>query len=311
MKTMNIRLRQLRVFKLIVETGTVSEAAQAINLGQSSVSKTLASLEEELGFLLFDRIGRRLKLSQQGQIFYRKIENALETIEGIETTVRDIRDNQGQRLRIAAIGPLLHSKLIPETLTRFAQQKPDFNYSVDMIPRIEMEDYVAQRLTDIGFTLLPVETNQLNFRPIATVNAVAAVPANHVLANREILRPADLTEAHIVMPKPMVRVRGLVEASFIESGVNLRVKTQVTSAICAIHLIAQGMGIGILDPFTVSGMKAANITVIPWEPEIKLSYGVIWPKSRSLSESEEELIIICEQVAQTLTAGLPNEACLT
>ena len=56
----------------------------AINLGQSSVSKTLASLEEELGFLLFDRIGRRLKLSQQGQIFYRKIENALETIEGIE-----------------------------------------------------------------------------------------------------------------------------------------------------------------------------------------------------------------------------------
>ncbi len=305
MKYMNIRLRQLRVFKLIVETGTVSEAAQAINLGQSSVSKTLASLEEELGFLLFDRIGRRLKLSQQGQTFYRKIENALETIEGIETTVRDIRDNQGQRLRIAAIGPLLHSQLIPQTLTRFSQQEPEFNYSVEMIPRIEIEDWVAQRLTDIGFTLLPVETSQLNFKPIAIVKAVAAVPKNHELARKKVLCPNDIGDAHIVMPKPMVRVRGLVEASFIESGVNLRVKTQVTSAICAIHLIANGMGIGILDPFTVSGMRSADIKVIPWQPEIKLNYGVIWPKSRSLSESEAALIAICEQVAEGLIAGFP------
>ena len=305
MKIMNIRLRQLRVFKLIVETGTVSEAAQAIHLGQSSVSKTLASLEEELGFLLFDRIGRRLKLSQQGQTFYRKIENALETIEGIETTVRDIRNNQGQRLRIAAIGPLLHSRLIPETLARFSQQHPEFNYSVDMIPRIEIEEWVTQRLTDIGFTLLPVETSQLNCKPIAIVNAVAAVPKNHVLANKDFLSPADIGDAHIVMPKPMVRVRGLVEASFIESGVNLRVKTQVTSAICAIHLIASGMGVGILDPFTVSGIKSEDIKIIPWHPEIKLSYGVIWPKSRSLSNSEEALIMNCEQVAKRLIASFP------
>ena len=302
---MNIRLKQLRIFKLIVETGTVSEAAQALNLGQSSVSKILASLEEELGFLLFDRIGRRLKLSQQGQMFFRKIENAIETFESIETTAKDIRDNQGKRLRISAIGPMLHSQLIPESLSRFSRERPEFSYSVDMVPRIEIEDWVAQRLADIGFTMLPVKTGQLNFKTLAVVNAVAAVPIDHELASRSFLTPNDIGDSHIVMPKPMVRLRGLVEASFIESGVNFRVKTQVTSAICAIQLIAHGMGIGILDPFTVSGMRSDNIKVIPWQPEIKLSYGVIWPKSRSLGSSEAEFIDTCETVVNGLVKEFP------
>jgi len=154
---MNIRMRQLRVFKSVVESGTVSEAAQSLFLTQSSVSKTLASLEEELGFLLFDRIGRRLKLSREGRLFYTKIENAIETFEDIQLAATDIRDNQGRRLRVCAIGPML-TRLVPSALEVFSRKHADFNFSVDLIPRIEIEEWMAQRHADLGFTLLPVET---------------------------------------------------------------------------------------------------------------------------------------------------------
>lgn len=298
---MNIRMRQLRVFKAVVEAGTVSEAAQLLSLTQSSVSKTLAALETELGFLLFDRIGRRLKPSREGKLFYKKIENAIETFEGIQTAAEDIRDNQGRRLRVCAIGPMLCSQFVPQVLTTFSQKHTDFNFSVDLVPRIEMEDWMSQRHSDLGFTLLPVETTQLNFQSLATVNAVAILPKGHKLSNHDSLGPTDLTNEHLIMPRPAVRIRGLVDASFVEAGVNLTARTQTTSAVSVAHLVTSGLGVGILDPFTVTGMQTQSIVALPWRPEIKLNYGVIWPKTRTLSPHELEFIELAQSVAATLT----------
>lgn len=301
---MNIRMRQLRVFKAVVEAGTVSEAALLLSLTQSSVSKTLAALEAELGFLLFDRIGRRLKPSREGRLFYKKIENALETFDGIQTAAQDIRDNQGKRLRVCAIGPMLCSQMVPRALTEFSAAHPDFNFSVDMIPRIEIEEWMSERHSDLGFTLLPIETSQLNFEVLASVTAVAIVPKGHALENRDFLEPKDCVDEHLILPRPAVRVRGLVEASFVEAGVNLSVKTQTTSAISTSHLVGNGLGIGILDPFTATGIQQGEIVLIPWKPAIKLSYGVIWPKSRSLTSSERAFIDISKRVAADVTENL-------
>ncbi len=300
---MNIKMRQLRVFKSVVESGTVSGAADTLSLTQSSVSKTLAALEAELGFLLFDRIGRRLRLSHQGRLFYGRIENAIDTFTNIQTAAEDIRDNQGRRLRIAAIGPILFSRLVPKALARFSKMYPDYFFSVDMIVRIEIEDWTAQRNADLGFTLLPVETSQLNFRPVASGEIVAIVPKGHPLADRPKLSPKDVADEHIIMPGPGVRVRGLVETSFVEAGVNLRVRTQTTTMVSVVHLVASGLGIGIVDPFTVSGIDQRDIVVIPWEPALRLNYGVIWPKFRTLSRVEEEFIDIVRSVARDANLG--------
>lgn len=299
---MNIRMRQLRVFKAVVEAGTVSEAGLLLSLTQSSVSKTLAALEEELGFLLFDRIGRRLKPSREGRLFYKKIENALETFDGIQTAAHDIRDNQGKRLRVCAIGPMLCSQLVPGALTEFSKTYPDFNFSVDLIPRIEIEEWMTERHSDLGFTLLPVETSQLNFEVLASVNAVAIVPTGHSLEKRRFLQPSDCIDQHLILPRPAVRVRGLVEANFVEAGINLSVRTQTTSAVSTSHLVGNGLGIGILDPFTATGIQNGRIVLIPWKPDIKLSYGVIWPKSRKLTSHEQAFIDIAKRFAVQISA---------
>jgi len=91
-----------------------------------------------------------------------------------------------------------------------------------------------------------------------------------------------------------------VEASFVESGINLRVQTQTTSAISTVHLVASGLGISIVDPFTVTGLQKDRIVAIPWIPSIRLTYGVIWPKYRSLGESELEFIEIAKRQAAEL-----------
>ena len=211
---MNIRLRQLRAFKAIVENASVSEAAVALGLTQSSVSKMLAGFEAELGFALFDRVGRRLHLTEQGRQFYRRTDNAIELLDSIRTAAEDIRDNVAARFRVTAIGPLSMSGFLPGVLRQLGTEFPEFRFSVETKVRAEIEDWVVGQHADVGLTLLPVRRGQLSSRIFASVQAVAILPKGHPLAGRNRLSPAEISDADIIMPRPAVRLRNLVEASF-------------------------------------------------------------------------------------------------
>ncbi|MDO6732612.1 LysR family transcriptional regulator [Marinovum sp. 2_MG-2023] len=287
---MNIRMRQLRAFRAIVETGSVSEAADHLGLTQSTVSKMLAGFEADLGFDLFERVGRRLRLSEQGRMFLERTGYAIDLLEDIQSIAEDIRDNQGRRVRICAIGPTVFSRLIPEAIAHFVSENPGFSFLIEMKTRAVIEDWVIKRQSDIGITLLPVDHGQLDSRSIATVSAVAVVSNGHPLANRKELSPSDLVGESIIIPKRSVRLRGLVEAGFIQQGVELQPLIETSTGISALHLAAQGLGVTVVDPFTVTGVDTRDLCVIRWRPETQLDYGVIWPRHRSLTRQETDIV---------------------
>ena len=297
---MSIRLRQLRAFKAIVEHGSVSEAAATLGLTQSTVSKVLAALELEIGFKLFDRAGRRLGLSEQGQLFYQQTVNAIDLLEGIQSAAADIRENVSARFRVAAIGPLLMSSFLPRVLAGFAKEFPQYRFTVETKTRAEIGDWVANQHTDIGFTLLPVQQRQLQSRTVARVRAVAIVPAGHDLSDRPFLKPRDTRNTCLVMPRSSVRLRHLVEASFIQAGIDLRPSFETSNAVSTANLVAEGLGIAIVDPFTVTGIPPWKIKALPWEPTTILDYGMIWPGSRSLKSHERRLLEIASDIAEEL-----------
>ena len=303
---MNIRLRQLRAFKAIVENASVSEAAVALGLTQSSVSKMLAGFEAELGFALFDRVGRRLHLTEQGRQFYRRTENAMELLDSIRTAAEDIRDNVAARSRITAIGPLSMSGFLPRVLRQLGAEYPEFRFSVETKVRAEIEDWIVGQHADVGLTLLPVRRGQLSSRTFASVHAVAILPKGHPLAGQNCLSPAAIAEADIIMPKPAVRLRNLVEASFVQAGVELRPRYETSNAVSTASLVAAGNGIAVIDPFTVTGTPPGKIRVLPWEPVTVLNYGTIWSGSRALAAHERRLHEMAESVAQDLARSERN-----
>ena len=293
---MNIRLRQLRAFKAIVETGSVSAASVSLGLTQSSVSKLLAGFEEELGFQLFERIGRRLRLSEQGRLFLDRASTAIDLLEDIQSEAIDIRDNQGKRLRLCAVGPLIHSHVIPQALASFAQKHPDFAFSIEMKKRIEIEEWIIQRHSDIGFTLFPIDPTQLNARTLANVHPVVAMRRDHPLAGRAVIEPKDLRDVDLIMPKGSVRLRGVLEADFVQANVHLRPRFETSNAITTVHLIAHGNGVAIIDPFSISGSPNPDLKILKWAPETVLSYGMIWPNFRNLTHFEEDFFQAAKDV---------------
>lgn len=305
---MNIRLRQLRAFKAIVETGTVSSAAMVLGLTQSSVSKILSGFELDLGFALFDRKGRRLTLSEKGRAFYREVGNAIEMLESIEVTARDIRNDKRTRLRIAGIGPLALSGFLPEVLARFETKYPGFDFTIEQKTRVEIEAWIANQHAELGFTLLPVRSEQIGHTFIAAVRALAIVSVDHPLADAGPLSPETVADADLVMPKQSVRLRRLIDANFIQAGVPLRPRYETSNAITTAQLVRKINGIAVVDPFTLTGMPLDQIKVLRWNPEIVLNYGAIWSLAKPPRAAVTGMINVATEVARELDGILPQQA---
>ena len=301
----NIRLRQLRAYQAIMNAGTVSDAAESLFLSQSSVSRLLASLELEIGFQLFDRRGRRLVPSVEGRRFYQRIEGTLAAIDDISTIAEDVRQSQGLRLRICAIGPLLFSRFLADALKRFSDRYPETMFTVEQRRRIEIEEWMSSRQADLGLTLLPVDSPSVSVEPIATVAAVAIVPPRHPLAGRDTLEPDDLFGQPVILPRQSVRLRQMADSALLSSGVRFGALSETSSALASCHMVAQGLGIGISDPFSVAGLPEDAVRVARWLPELKLTYGAIWLRSRPPSRQTLDLIGQLKAVADEITTKMP------
>ena len=288
----NIRIRQLKAYQATVSTGSVTAAADLLSVTQPAVSRALATLEANLGFQLFDRRGRHLVHSERGRRFYRLIETTLTGLDELSDIVEDIRLERNSPLRVSAIGPLLFSELVPTALARFQAGHPTLRLDVSWVDRLDIEDWIVNRKSDVGLTLMPVEHPLLEAREFVSVNAVAVLPKNHALAAKSKIGPSDLRDESIIIPNRRIRLRQLADKCMLEAKHPLPIAIETSTAVTSCHLVAAGLGIGISDPFSASGICQDRIVVRPWHPSITMSYAAIWLKSRSLSEHSAELIDI-------------------
>ena len=95
-----MNIKGLRAFQKIMETGTLSAAAKALNVSESALSRQLSLLEAELGLTLFSRDKRRLVATNEGEQFFREAERILDAIAQVPQLVRDIKTSNLSRMRI-------------------------------------------------------------------------------------------------------------------------------------------------------------------------------------------------------------------
>lgn len=304
-KPMHIRLRQLEAFVATVDAGSVTGAAKDLNLTQSSASKLLTGLEETVAFPLFDRVGRQMRLTDQGRVFLVQARKTLQSFEDIQRVGSDLHKNLGRRLRIAAIVPLTSDTLTPKAISDFLAVYPEYAISIQTKSRISIDEWIASGQSDIGFTLLPCSHAGLATLAMKPVNAVAIIPAGHALAGKDYLEPADLQSERIIMPHSTARVRALVDGQFASAGYRLVPQIETSSAIAAGQLVSHGVGVSVLDPFSCQSIPQDKVHVLPWRPETPMTYGMIWSNARKLTQAEQRFFdLMAKMVADYSTEPL-------
>ncbi len=285
-----IRLRQLRAYQAIMVAGSVSGAADRLNMTQPAVSRQLAALEDTLGFRLFNRrSGGPMQPTRTGIQFFKAMEGTLARLDDLPMIAREIAERSREWLRIAATPPLINSRLLADALRLFGSENENVRLMLEPRHRLDIEEWVVSRQVDLGLALLPVENPMIEAVPLITRNAVAVVHEDHPLAAREVISPADLRGERLILPSRQP-LRNFIDPALSSTDAKLDIFIESASAITCCRYAAEGFGVAICDPFSPTAFIGARIKTLDWKPDISLTYGAIFTKENKESDIVKKII---------------------
>ncbi len=273
---MKLNFRHLEAFKAVVETGTVSQAAEILQVSQPAVSKLIANFERAIGFATFDRVRGRLAPTPEGVMLYKEIERAFVGIRQISQAAQDIRELRHGRLLLGVM-PALSNGFIQEVITAFLAERPNVTVTMHARSSLNIIERLAVQQLDLGVIAGGLDHPGVRAEFLCRVEAVCILPPNHRLADRKIVEAADLEGESFISLTTLDRIRPRIDHPFQEANVrrSIRIDTPMSGSACA--FVAKGAGVSIVDPFTAHEFLNAPIVVKPFRPAIHLDFDVCFP----------------------------------
>lgn len=248
-----MELRQLQYFLAIAECENMTQAAKMIHISQPSLSANLRDLEQELGFQLFNRMGKRLELNDSGRYYAKRVQEALDILEEAQKTACDNAHVRDRIVNCAVEIPVGHAG---ELLRTFYDLYPD------ILVRMGYPDSstFSQQVIDIKLFGSPLKLEEDNTILLGKEQYVAILPSNHPLANEEHFKLAMLRDEQFILTNPS-DLRNTVTEMCHEAGFepNIVAETQLYSE--ALSLVESGIGCTIGTTFTWLGHHHFNIAV--------------------------------------------------
>src|SRR5215472_6055991 len=243
-----MELRHLRYFVAIGEEENYRRAAQRLNVAQTALSTQIQDLEVELGFKLFDRLPRGVKLSAAGKLFLEDARRILREVNEAAARAARVARGQSGTLRVGFTENASYRGVVPESLRRFRERQPEAE--LQLTPATSLEQIEATRSggLDAGFVFnMPKADAELDQIPVALQHVELAVPKGHPLIKLKKLRLRDLADASFVwFPRreaPAFYDR-LTHECFRGGLKSPRIVQEGLNEATILSLVSHGMGVG-------------------------------------------------------------------
>ena len=210
-------LEQLRIFIAVAEREHITRAADALHLTQSAVSSAVTALEAGYGLTLFDRVGRRIVLNQNGQAFLPEAKAVIARAKAAAAALADLSNLSRGQLSIMA-SQTIGSYWLPRRLVAYRQKFPGIEISVALTNTERVADGIESGTAEIGLVEGVVDRGSLSSAAIATDEMSIVVGRNHPWYGRVALTDADLLAAKWVVREPGAGTRGAFDAMMKSHG---------------------------------------------------------------------------------------------
>ena len=260
---MSMNLNHLAIFHAVAEAGSMTLGAEALDISQPAVSKQVQELERALGVHLFDRIGRRVHLSQAGEILAGYARQLFALAREAESAIADLRAVGKGRLVVGA-STTIGAYLLPGVLAEFRRRHPN----VELLVEIENTEQVHRRLAwlelDVGLTEGFVEEEDLEAEVFHRDELVVIAAPGHRLARKPRVPVSALREEPFVLREPGSGTRSVEERALARLKLPVRVAMALGSTEAIKRVVAEGVGLAIVSRLAVRAECAAGtLAVLP------------------------------------------------
>ncbi|RWO05805.1 MAG: LysR family transcriptional regulator [Mesorhizobium sp.] len=271
-----MNLHDVDVFNAIIITRGAGAAATLLDTSQPAISRSLAKLEAELGFKLFDRIRGRLVATREGELFHAEVKANLVGLDRLKLRAAQIKEVGTGTIRVASLSALGHG-LVPRAIVAFSRKHPQVRISYQVRTSNVVRDLVASGSFDIGLAADEVDTSGVLHSVFNTPRAVCVMPKNHRLAEKAVITPTDLANEAFLALSPEDTVRVAMDKVFAAHGVRPRILIETPYGLTIAILAAKGMGIGLVNPSVITDRMIAGIIATPFEPAVHFRALILRP----------------------------------
>jgi DNA-binding transcriptional LysR family regulator len=271
-----VNLRQIEAFYSVMRCGTVVGAAQMMSVTQPAISRSIALLELRIGYNLFERRGRKLLATPEGEAFFREIEPIYGSLDRIAQAAQDIGQLRAGELRIATL-PALSLGVVPRAVAEFLADRPKVKVYIQTLPSRQIADQIATRQFDVALVELPLSKSSISIEPLEPVPICAVIPRNHPLAQKKRISLAELAGERMILLSQHSYIRYQIEDAFAKQHISPNVVLETPNSLVACALVAAGVGISLISKVTALPFQGDEVVVVPLQEQLASRCAIIFP----------------------------------
>ncbi len=292
-----MEIRHLKTFLTVAKLLSFNKAADRLHYAQSSISAQIQALEAELGLQLFDRLGRRILLTEAGERLIQYAEKIIDLADETLTEIGGGRDPEGSLTIRIPESTGVHR--LPPVIREFSTLYPKVRLRLTTCAHEGLEKDLRTGVTDLAFLLTEsfqaadMQVEALGFESIVLV----AYPS-HRLARKKLVRTRDLREETLLLSTVDCSYRRLFERILAEEGVGLEATRIFHSIETLKRCVMEGTGITVLPEISVTQeIEQGKLIRLPWEGgKLEVALLMIWSKARWLSPTLRAFMEITRKV---------------
>ncbi len=234
----------LRYFSVLAQVEHYTLAAARLGISQPSLSSAIHHLETELGGVrLFEKVGRNIRLTEEGRYYQEKVDAALHELESASMTLRSSGDSAPVVIRMGVVSGTLGGTVARE-IASYMRQNPRIRFWLTEGSAEELMDLVRQEKLDMAIVDTTNRDRSLHFRKLGQRDLRIALPLTHPFADSEALQPQQLAgEPQIVFNYKIENSFGLWASGLLSEE---HIVCTVNTAQTALDLVAAGVGVCLL-----------------------------------------------------------------
>lgn len=272
-----MQMRQIEAFRAVMVSGGVTAAAGMLHISQPSVSRLISDLERVLGFMLFERRGRRLVPTRRGETFFDAVRQSFTGLDLLEQAARRIRAHPVGTIRVAALAALAGG-VLPQAIRLFHQDFPDVKVTVEAQNQRGIEDRVFLGQADLGLGVETAPKPGIATSLLAKAEYVCVLPIGHRLVERAVILASDLEGESLVGPMHEAdAIWDSIDRTFESERVVMERFVETQLSFVAYCLVAEGLGVTIAEPFSAPSLSRLGVCIRPFRPAIALNFTILEP----------------------------------
>jgi DNA-binding transcriptional LysR family regulator len=296
-----MELRHLRYFVGVAEALSFTRAAEKLHTAQSSLTRQIKDLEEELGVRLLNRTKQQVSLTDEGRSFLADAKRLLAIAAEMVESVRRLNGGEIRAFNVGYVSNLFYD-LLPKTLASFHQLFPTVSVNLFDLSCGEQFRALEDGKLDLGFVGLhePIARRGLEFRSIASYKTVAALPQDNPLAGQATVELKALAPMFFIGMSEVSYpgYRDWLTKTCRRAAFTPKVLQDVDLERTMIHAVAAGLGVALV-PEQLKKLEHDNIVFRPLNPTVATEGCVAW-RSENPSAALQAYVRIVEQVGRSI-----------